>query len=145
MKNTFLQNQKSLVTIEGRVLSVCTFHFKCSHLHISVKHVAKISRAAYYGGYNTRITDAVISSTGAIHLLRTVPEWLFLERSNNNNISSSSSSFYRRDGVNAAAAVLVQLIGKTFRLFCASEVRRSASIIQVYRGRIAWVIRIRDG
>lgn len=50
----------------GRFLSVCTFHFKCFHLHTSVEHVVKISRPIYYDVYNTHITDAVISSTSYI-------------------------------------------------------------------------------
>lgn len=50
----------------GRFLSVCTFHFKCIHLHKSVEHVVKISRPTYYDVYNTRITCAVISSKGYI-------------------------------------------------------------------------------
>jgi len=58
-----------LATIAGRFLSVCTFHFKCFHLHTSVDHIANISRPTYYDVYNTRITAAVISSTCYICLV----------------------------------------------------------------------------
>lgn len=91
----------------SRFLSVCTFHFKCIHLHKSVERVVKISRPTYYYDvYNTRITGAVISSTGYICGVHTDRDSCTEHRnSGSSSIIYNTNIIYRRSFIDATTSM----------------------------------------